>query len=325
MRNALLPAWGACTLWLMEDQDSVPSWANFFSAPAYRAFVASVERELIRRGIPYEMGDGIVRLYNPHGELHTCGLGNLAQMCNQTELKRWEGLIHHHFEVMFTAYLQNHDRFGRNFDEVRSLLKARLYPSEYLSQLPHTGLVYRPVAEGLIQVLTYDLPTHIVTVARKHPDSWGVSEDELFALAADNLRSDEAPDHQIQVLDGGASLYTLVGNSYFTASHTLILGDYLEPGAEHGAVCVAPHRHIVLYHPLRELETSMQAIMTMIPVALGMYRDGPGSISPQLYWWKNGTLTLLPIVNSGEDAQFLPPQAFVEQVLGRLAAVRQPN
>jgi hypothetical protein len=43
-----------------------------------------------------------------------------------------------------------------------------------------------------------------------------------------------------------------------------------------------------------------------------MFEQGPGSISPDLYWWREGSVTLLPSQFDGSNIQFMPPDEFVQ-------------
>jgi hypothetical protein len=96
-----------------------------------------------------------------------------------------------------------------------------------------------------------------------------------------------------------------------------MLEDYVKE-APFGALAAAPHRHAVLYHVIRD-RSAIKAINAMIPAAFGMFQEGPGSISPNLYWWQSGRLTLLPSRVTAKSIEFAPPPEFVENVLNRLA------
>ena len=50
-----------------------------------------------------------------------------------------------------------------------------------------------------------------------------------------------------------------------------------------------------------------------------MFQQGPGAISPGLYWWRNGTISLLPAQLDGKKVAFAPPDEFIA-VLNELAA-----
>ena len=64
------------------------------------------------------------------------------------------------------------------------------------------------------------------------------------------------------------------------------------------------------------------AVNTMLLLAQKMFVDGPGSITPELYWWRRGKLERLPVRVDAERAlHFVPPDEFVK-MLNQLA---QPN
>ena len=50
-----------------------------------------------------------------------------------------------------------------------------------------------------------------------------------------------------------------------------------------------------------------------------MYREGPGSISPHLYWWREGRFAQLPSKVTATSVTFSPPDVFVSEVLDRLS------
>jgi len=56
----------------------------------------------------------------------------------------------------------------------------------------------------------------------------------------------------------------------------------------------------------------VESIQRLIVTAASMFEQGPGSISPSLYWWRNGTVTLLPSHIDGRNIQFVPPDEFVQ-------------
>jgi hypothetical protein len=49
-----------------------------------------------------------------------------------------------------------------------------------------------------------------------------------------------------------------------------------------------------------------------------MYQEGPGSLSPTLYWWKPGSLTALPSKVTATSISFSPPTVFVDEVLNKV-------
>ena len=144
-----------------------------------------------------------------------------------------------------------------------------------------------------------------------------MAAEDLFEIGLDNVRAEGRPEVQTFDLDKGARFFALVGDSFFTSSHALALGEVLVPPSEHGALVTIPHRHAVLFHPIVDMKAIL-AINSMIPVTFGMYQEGPGSVSPNLYWWRDGALTHLPTKVTSQSITFSPPDAFVNEVLNKL-------
>jgi hypothetical protein len=301
------------------SRDDVPDWAKFFSLEDYRAFLGAVDEEMRRRQLPFEFGDGTVRVSPPGEEDADYGLLNLAQTCHAAGRNEWPTTIREHFDNAFRSSRdsQELDAKSDRLEAVRGSLKVRLYHTDYLDQMGDGGLVHRVPAEGLIETLVYDLPGSVRTVPPDHVRKWGLPTDELFRIGLDNVRAEPAPARQTFDVGKGALIQALVGDSFFTASHVLFLDQHLGPPSAFGALVALPHRHAVLFHPIENMRV-IGAVNSMIPIAFGMYQEGPGSLSPGLYWWRSGTLTLLPTKVSAQSITFSPPDAFVKEVLDRV-------
>jgi hypothetical protein len=50
-----------------------------------------------------------------------------------------------------------------------------------------------------------------------------------------------------------------------------------------------------------------------------MEREGPGSITPNLYWYRDGRFTLLPYEIANKQFNFRPPDELVD-LMNQLAA-----
>lgn len=298
------------------SRDDVPAWACFFDAEGYRTFVAVLEAEMRRRGLAYELQEGILRLAAP--EPSEYGLLNLAQLCHASPRAEWAALVARHFENTFRFAEESRriDERARRFEDVRPLLKVRIYHADYLLHMGPERLVHRVPAPGLVETLVYDLPFSVSTVPREHLHAWGLPEGELFALGLANVRAEGLLEPRRFEVDGGGAFYALAGDSFFTATHALFLGDYLKPVPEHGALVAVPHRHAVLYHPIADM-TVVPVLQSMIAVSFGMYQEGPGSIHPGLYWWREGRLTELPSRVRARSIDFFPPGEFAA-MLNRL-------
>lgn len=299
------------------SRDDVPGWACFFDAEGYRGFLDVLDAEMKRRGLAYELNEGILRLPGP--EPSEYGLLNLAQLCHASPRGEWPAVVARHFDNTFRFPEESReiDARAQRFEDVRSLLKVRIYHSDYLRHMGPDRLVHRVPAPGLVETLVYDLPSSVSTVPREHLRAWGRPEDELFALGLANVRAEGLLEPRRFEVEAGAAFYALAGDSFFTASHALFLGEYLgRPASEHGALVAVPHRHGVLYHPIADMRV-VPVLRSMIAVAFGMYQEGPGSIHPGLYWWQEGRMTDLPSRVRARSIDFTPPEEFVA-LLNRL-------
>lgn len=303
------------------SRDDVPDWAKFFAPEDYRAFLEAVDAEMRRRELPYEFGDGTVHVSPPGAENADYGLLNLAQTCHAGDREDWESTIREHFDNAFRSSRDSEELDARSgsLDAVRDSIKVRLYHTDYRDQMGGSGLIHRVPAEGLIETLVYDLPGSVRTVPPEHARRWGVAEDELFRIGLENVRA-ERPAPAVQTFDvgKGASIQALVGDSFFTASRALFLEEHLPaPPPSFGAVVAVPHRHAVLFHPITDMRV-IGAVNSMIPIAFGMYQEGPGSLSSGLYWWRPGRLLLLPTKVTAQSISFSPPAEFVNEVLNQV-------
>lgn len=275
-----------------------------------RAFLEAVGRELGRRGLRHELGDGTVRVERG-GDWSDFGLSNLAQFCHHVGRGGWKETIASHFDNLFAAEEAEAQvaKLARDFEGIRSLLKVRLYGDTSLG-----GIELRPpasweLAPGLTVAFVYDLPTTVRSAGPAEVEAWGKSRDELLSVALENVRAD--PVESQPMAEGGASApIACFADHFFAASHALLLGERIPPTAKASAVFTVPHRHALLYAPMVDMGV-LESINRLIPTTAALFQDGPGSISPSLYWWRDGEVSLLPSHFDGGTAHFAPPDDFV--------------
>ena len=188
---------------------------------------------------------------------------------------------------------------------------------DYLKQIGHKGLVYRQPADGLVAALVYDLPSSVRNVQPDHAIGWGLGESELFQVGLENVGAEPPPEVEDKKLPEGGEFRIIVGDSFFTASRILFLDRYIPNPTRFGVAVAVPHRHVVAFHVIRDV-SAVKAISAMLPVAFGMYQEGPGSISPDLYWYRDGRLLRLPSKVTAKEITFLPPDEFVSEVFNEL-------
>jgi hypothetical protein len=299
-----------------------PAWARFFSKGEYYRFLEEIRGYFRRRGLAIVIEDSILCVpAGLPGGIQRCGLLNLAQRCKQeADAATWPGIIAAHFDS-FERHLQESARvqeIARDFERVAPLLAVRLYPQEYLEGDTARHCVFRRDLPGTVTVLVYDLPSSIQNVRPGDVASWGRDVEEIFEIALDNVRLHSIPQRSEVACGDGIALQVLTGQDYFVATHALLLDEHPACVGIHGALVGVPHRHAVLTYPIRDMAV-LRVVQPMLGAIIGMERDGPGSISSQLFWYHDGSYERLPYRVDRQRLIVEPPAPFLEllQTLAR--------
>jgi hypothetical protein len=310
---------------LFSRDEPAPEWASFFKPGEFAEFCAAVESALKEMGRSYEIdaSAGVVLAEEPgQEEPNRFGLLNLAQMCRQAPRLDWPSIIHRHFGQILRHRAEADDlmkRLESDFEAAWPLLKVRLYPAD----TPLDPSAVQHPAEGLLAALVYDLPETVMSVSKDHIARWGMPADELFKIALENVRNEPGIQDELLEIPGRVSFHILNGSSFFTATQALLLEQWLpKPLSELGALVAVPTRNTVIYHSIAD-ETVSAAIHAMVFYANGLFQQGPGSITPTLYWWREaawwheGEFTTIPAMLHGNDVTVDLPEEFKTKVMER--------
>jgi hypothetical protein len=289
-----------------------PEWASFFSGSEYRQFLDVVVADLRRRGLDPQVGDGFITADTGGEEPMQWGLANLAQQCNREDPSRWESIVATHFTALQQMVGRDMDALAADFEQVRPILRVRLMPDETMGGVAMGETASRRPASGMLATLVYDFPDSTATVHRDHLEGWPVDADEAFDIAIANVRAEPPPAAETVDADG-VQLNVMAGDSFYVASRALFLSELLD-GARDGVFAV-PNRHVLIWYPLADLSV-VKAMSPMFQIAMNLFREGPGSISDQLYWWRGGEFVHLPHSTIGKNINFVPPDDFVALLNG---------
>lgn len=284
-----------------------PDWAPFFTAASYARFRRIVLEDAARRGWDVtEDRDGlIVDADNPETR-REYGLVNLAQRCHISEPDDWPAIVETHFDGLLRMF-EDEDAVPSAWEDCRPILKLRLFGPEV--GLPDDTVRY-PVANGLDAVLALDLPTSVAQLRRENIVDWPPA-DELYRVALGNVRAEE-PGPEIEELDlGGAKVTVIEGESFFVSSRVLFLADVVDVSGPWGALVIVPVRTFLAVHPIRDTAV-LQAVPALARIAAEAHRDGPGSVSPTVFWWHAGAMTPIDVEVGERGLSVRPPAAFVE-------------
>jgi hypothetical protein len=296
-----------------------PEWSAMRSAEEYETFVALVEADLRGRGEEVRIEDGVAHTSGELLDGGHFGLQNVAQRCARALPEAWPELVKAHFDAVIATMGPGAGKPDMSdLERVRTQLRARLYPA-----LPVLDRTFGwPLTEELFLALAVDLPTSVVTVSRAERAAWSIDDEALGRLAMDNLAR-EAPARESTAEAGDGVVIRIVeGESMFTATRAVALFDG-DAHREHpfGALVVVPTRHVFAWVQIESMK-ELDAVAVLAAVAEGAHREGPGSITEQVYWVHQGKWHLVQTARN-EDGSFSvqPPDGLVV-VMNRLATPR---
>jgi hypothetical protein len=253
---------------------------------------------------------GLLRLKDREGNESSYGLQNLAQTLAMAPTGDWSHLVAEHFEAMLTV-----DRPPESATEALSALRVRMWHTDFVKQSPEA--VHRVLAPGLVLALVVDLPKKVMSASAAELAGWGLSEEEAWKAGEENSKR-ESFEIVPQTGPGGIEMLFFMGDNLYVTSHALCLDEHIRLEADNGALLGIPTRHLLVVVPIHAVR-DLQAVSGMHAANRKIFDEGPGSISPELFWWRRGSFTLFPIDASVQPMQATPPDAFVE-MLERLAA-----
>ncbi len=297
-----------------DDDQPVPGWARQLGRQGYDAFLSLVQTYFRNRDISIEIDqeEGLVRPVSGVANfISVFGLHNIVQACRQADRDEWRNLIAAHFDSIFDATGDDNalEVDMSDFARLKNRLRARLYPVDITN---HTAeIVQRAGPDGTLEVLVLDLPTTVRTVSRAEAEVWRLDLDDLLDIGRQNLRASCVLAETVFPLEQGTRLKVLTGDPYYAASHALFLEAYLHSDLPHGVLVGIPKRDMLILHEIRDMGL-MEAVTSMLQLIIGMHRDGPGSLSPSLYWYHDGEFTVIPYEMDDDTLVLAPPEAFVE-------------
>lgn len=290
----------------------VPEWAKFMTAREYESFTREVLFTLRRTNPALDAAAGVVALDVPGEGRIRAGLLNIAQLYHSAEAEERRGMVASHFRTLLDGKRSEQlEQLEDNFEIARTFLKVRIQPDDYLPPELADKLVWWPYSDGLCKVLVFDFPDSTATVKLEVTRKWNVSPQDLLETAIANVKRESVLKGESVEVRNGAFVEAFLGDSFFTTSHVLFLEHYLPPGNRAGAIVGLPHRHAMLLHPICDAN-AVHALLGMIPMTRGMFEEGPGSISPSVYWWRDGNLRVIPSRIEKKSVTVEPPEEFID-------------
>jgi hypothetical protein len=210
---------------------------------------------------------------------------------------------------------------AESYAVARSHLLLRLQPAG-VAKADH-GIV-RAYAPGIDVALFLDvdrpgngLASAASPVTKAELARWQTAEFDVLAAARANTRRIIEPWHVgIQELDRGARVSLVVSEDSRGASPALFLPDLLPGPAPSGVLLAVPQYDSTMIHLIGDQQRTSEAVPWMVARAAQMFAVLPHPVSPELYWWRDGDVTLIRVDRSGRDWHISPDESFQEMYAG---------
>jgi hypothetical protein len=279
-----------------------PAWASFFSTRQNSRFLDQLRDQLAKMGATSTIEHGNVSVISGHSA-HQIPLMRFAEACRGKDEAEWGSILR-------TELAQVLVDFGSveviEFERVKDSLRLQLGAP---TGLPDGATVGREDLPGIRTILVVDSPHVIRTIQPAEAAAWHRPVEELFQIASDHLRG--IPPAAIEEIELNEKLtaMAITGDSPFVAAQALLLHENPKLLAPAGSIVAVPSQHILLVHPIIS-SAAQEALLPMAWIATRRWHEGPGSISPRLYWYTNGRFVHLPYELNGEKFSLHPPGEF---------------
>ncbi|MGB1249136.1 MAG: hypothetical protein ACPG8W_00775 [Candidatus Promineifilaceae bacterium] len=298
------------SLFANDSQPSAPVWAGFFSIEQYARFLGHVHDYLRENHIEATIQEGLITI--PAGN-HKLGLHNLAQLCFHSPEERWHTLIFSHLTRVLASTAKDEilAQATAPYEEVADKLAIRMWPKAILEATNASELVTREYIPDIISVLVYDNPESISTVGWSTIKNWDLSLDDIFERALANVKRDMPPKITKVQIEEGAEVTVFLSENFFMTTHALFLDGFEDCIGTFGSLVGIPHRHALLCFPIDDVSV-VNVLSNLVIAVHNMHGEGPGSISPFLYWYTGGEYIQLPHEIDDNQLTFLPPPEFID-------------
>lgn len=294
------------------SEGAVPSWVEGWDADQWGAFKDVVQAGIDRHqcAARWEDAVGIILVDHPRFGRVQLGLGNLVHSLRQAPQAQWRQHVAHWLRVSFAARPDDID--WSDFGTVRPLLRIRLWPEASVGT--DVSAVTVPVMPGIVAMLCVDLPDRALSVQPERLEAWELSVEEAMNLAMRQTLEEPATSDTLHLPEGPV-IYAMESDGLYVTTRALVLQRWVE--ARHGALVAIPNRHLVLFHPIQDAG-AVVALYALHAMAEGAYAEGPGSLSPSVFWWQPGRYTVVGVEEQDGEVRLRVP-AELAAVLAEVA------
>ncbi|MGW2650635.1 hypothetical protein ACWC2T_38565 [Streptomyces sp. NPDC001393] len=178
----------------------------------------------------------------------------------------------------------------------------------------------QPLATDLLAGIALDTPDNVRVLDDR--DVALVEWDTLAAAARANLLGEPVNYDTFDLADGAVLHILGHPESVFAASKVLVFDEAVRAAGgpeipDEGVLLVVPNRHNLVFYPLADRHVA-EAVNGLAQFGQGAYEDGPGRLSPRVFWWRAGTLTSITVFDRESRTMRISPPDELMTIMRRL-------
>ncbi len=291
----------------------VPVWGAGFTRAQRATFMTWVATELQAWAMQSTRTTQSIIATAPDGQVREFELKPIAEKCLGQPENAWREAIHEYFLGVFTAHDEARALMHRasQFDTVKHALRINVYAQRPEAAGAGHDLLSFEIADGLFGVVVLDFATTTRSVSEAEIEPWGRSTRELIEVAVSNSLTE--PVRREQLALGDDTQVTLFGGGFFTSSRVLKLDKHVPIDHPWGALVAIPNRNTLLLHPIVTVK-AMHALQAMALLSHKLFAAGPGGVSPEVFWWRQGVMTRLPLKVEDGGVRIAPSLEFTRMM-----------
>ena len=202
------------------------------------------------------------------------------------------------------------DLVSGDFADIAPFLRIQIFSPESrgaFEAADTSRMITRSIGDDLTAVLVFDFGSFEQTVDSQHALGWGPPEQEIWAVALENLAADPIAAERLET--PGGDILLLAGNGNFVSSLVTRWRDGLDLETPDGALIALPTWHALLIHPV-DPEITAAVIEPMTALVSQMVADLEDPVSSSIYWEPAAGERLQRVEVDG-DLTIIAPDALV--------------
>lgn len=209
-----------------------------------------------------------------------------------------------------------------SFDAAKDYLTVRLHAQSVYDVFPNgtEGYILKEVIPEMYAALAIDLPEQFHILQKDEIAHWDIDKDELFWTAYANL-SDRV--EQIKVgsreMDG-VNMITLFDRDYSAAYVVDFANSCGEWVGRMGSIVAIPAKGSVFIHPIQDSSAFNGAFGKMAELTNKFFREDPGPLTNNVYWFHHNRFELFPKVMEGHSLTYNIPNRLLAYLKTPLAS-----